>query len=417
MAIQGLRTTSNFVTGQRPLNWREGILLLDPNGDTPLLGLTAAMKKRETDDPEFNWWEKSLSTRRLQLTSSATALTSSNTTVTLDATNGNGKSVKEGDLLRVAETGEIVRVTADPTSDTSITIQRSWGDTAATALDTTAAGKNPWLIVIGSVYEEGSLAPSGVNFDPTKKYNYTQIFRGTLEMTRTASKTRLRTGDAVKEAKRECLQYHGIDMERAFWLGDRIETTVNGKPARSLGGYLWLLSNYNSGSNIANAKTDYPSGVTMAGLEEYMYDIFQYGSSEKMAFCGNRSLLTISQIVRKNSQFNIQSGIKEYGMDVSRLMTPFGTLVLKNHPLFNQDVGGTTAGTAYYGMESWMAVCDMAQFKYVYLTGSDTKYEPVLQSNGMDGMQSGYITECSLEIAHPVTHYLVKNLVAAAVDA
>lgn len=297
--------------------------MLEPNGDTPLLGLTSVMKKRETDDPEFNWWEKALSTRRLKLASSATALTASNTNITLDSTDGNGKSVKEGDLLRVMSTGEIIRITSDPSSDTAITIQRGWGDTAGTALDTTAAGKNPFLLVIGSVYEEGSLAPSGVNFDPTKKFNYTQIFRNTLEMTRTASKTRLRTGDSVKEAKRECLQYHGIDMERAFWLGDRKETTLNGKPARSTGGFLWLLTNYLSAVNVRDAKTDYSGGVTMEALEEYLYNIFKFGSSEKMAFCGNRSLLTIQQIVRKNSHMHIQSGIKEYGMDVSRLTCPF----------------------------------------------------------------------------------------------
>lgn len=415
MAIQGLRTTANFVTDQRPKNWREGILLLEPNGKTPLLGLTSVMKKRSVDDAEYNWWEKLLSNRRMQLTSSATAITTSNTTWTVAS---GASAVKEGDILLVEETGEAVRVAADPTSDTQVTVTRAWGG-SATALDTTANGKNPNIVVIGSVYEEGSLPPSGVNFDPTKRYNYTQIFRNTLEITRTASKTRLRTGDAVKEAKRECLQYHGIDMERAFWLGSRKETLINGKPARSAGGFKWLMDSYDAGSRVKDAVVDHATGVSMVDLEEYLYEIFQYGSTEKIAFCGNRSLLTIQQIVRKNTHFNIQSGIKEYGMDISKLSTPFGTLVLKNHSLWNQSTGGTAlSGTgAYYGMESWLAVMDMEYVKYVYLDGSDTKYEPVLQSNGLDGMQSGYLTECSLEIAQPQTHYLIKNLVAAKADA
>lgn len=414
MAIQGLRTTSNFATDERPKNWREGLLRLKPNGNIPLLGLTSVMKKRVVDDPEYNWWEKSVQTRRISLASSATALTTSNTSLTVSS---GALGLKEGDLLRVQQTGEILRVAANPTVDTTVTVTRAWGSTSATALDTTAAGKNPFMLVIGSVYEEGSAAPQGIGFDPTKQFNYTQIFRNTLEMTRTASKTRLRTEDSVKEAKRECLEIHGFDMERAFWLGDRKETTLNGKPARSLGGILWGLNNYNSASNIADAKVDYASGVTMLGLEEYLYEIFKFGSEEKMAFCGNRSLLTINQIVRKNSHFNIESGIKEYGMNVARLTCPFGTLVLKNHPLFNQDVGGTTAATAYYGMESWMFVLDMENVKYVYLTDSDTKYQPVLQANGVDGMQSGYLTECGLEVSHYATHYLIKNLHAGIADA
>lgn len=423
MAIQGLRTTANFVTNQRPLNWREGILLLYPNGDTPLTGITSLMKKREVDDPQFNWWDKILSTRRLQLVSSSTALTLAGTVVTLAATE-NALMLKEGDLLLVESTGEVMRVASDPNSNTSITVIRGFAGSTAASLNTTTAGINPFLKVIGSAYEEGSMAPAGTAYDPTQRFNYTQIFRNTLEATRTATKTRLRTGDAIKEAKRECLEYHAIDMEWAFFKGLQSSSTLNGKPIRTLGGMDYWINNYTNPQGVANynvhdAHADYPSGLTMRGFEEYMYSIFQYGSNEKMAFCGNRSLLTLNRMVRKNTQqhFVMSSPMKEYGMDIYRLTTPFGTLVLKNHPLFNQVQGGTTGGTAYYGLESWMYVLDMANITYVYLSGSDTQYQPDLQVNGLDGLQSGYLTECSLEVHHPATHSLVKNLVDAIVDA
>ena len=412
MAIQGLRTTSNFATDERPKNWREGLLRLYPNGSIPLVGLTSMMKKRAVDDPEFNWWEKPVQTRRLEL-SGASAVTASGTTITVAS---GALGLKEGDLLYIENTEEQVRVVSDPTVDTAITVSRAWNG-SATAVNATTAGVNKFVHVIGSVYEEGSAAPTGVNFDPTKKYNYTQIFRNSLEITRTASKTRLRTGDQVKEAKRECLEIHGVDMERAFWLGARKETVIKGKPARSLGGFKYLLDQYDSGSRVKNAVADHASGVEMQHLEEYLYDIFKYGSNEKMAFCGNRSLLTIQQIVRKNSQFQITAGIKEYGMNVSRLDCPFGTLILKNHPLFNQLTGTNTGTNDYYGMESWMCVMDMTNIQYVHLKDSDTKYEPKQEANGIDGMQSGYLTECSLEIAQPETHYLIKNLTKAKVDA
>ena len=32
MTIQGLRTSENFATNERPENWRKGLLMLDPNG-------------------------------------------------------------------------------------------------------------------------------------------------------------------------------------------------------------------------------------------------------------------------------------------------------------------------------------------------------------------------------------------------
>lgn len=408
MAIQGLRTSGNFATSERPLNWREGILLRYPNGSAPLTALTAAMKSRSVDDAEFNWWEKAVQTRQLTLGAN---LTTAGTEITVAS---GALSVKNGDVLRVNNTGELLRIAADPTSDTKLTVQRAYtGVVAATAVTYNGTGVNPTLAVIGSSYEEGSSAPTGVNFDPTKVYNYTQIFRNTLEATRTALKTRLRTKDQAKEAKRECLELHSIDMERAFWFGERFEGTKNGKPIRTTRGLLnWIDS-----GNIVTADTT--TGWDMGDLETYMEQAFRYGSSEKMCFTGNIGMLTIQQIIRKAKgiSWQLMSGDKEFGMNVSRLICPFGTLVLKTHPLFNQMPGGTTGTGAYYGVNSWLWILDMAELQYVYLKDSDTKYEPKLQDNGVDGLKSGYISECGLEVHHSLNHFLIKNLALAAAEA
>lgn len=413
MAIQGLRDTSNFVTNQRPQNWREGILLLYPNSagiaKAPLTALTAVMKSESTDDIQYNWWEKLKDDRRFALHATAGDLTTSNTTLTL-ASGENAKSLKEGDILLVEQTLELMLVTSDPTSDESIPVQRGFAGSTAATLDANGAGINPNLKLVGSAYEQGSLSPTGIAYDPTQRYNYTQIFRDTLEATRTALKTRLRTGEAIKEAKRECLEMHATAIEMAFWFGKRTSTTRNGKPLTTMDGVI----NFIDSANVKTVTTDYAGGLTMTGLEEYMYNIFKYGSSEKVAFGGNRALLTIQQVLRKNTTWQIESGVKEFGMRVSRIISPFGELVFKSHPLFNEMAGGTTGGSAFYGVESWMFVLDMTNFKYRYLKDSDTKYEPDLQTNGMDGQKAGYITECGIEVHHPKSHYLLKNVVAAA---
>lgn len=412
MALLGLRDTSGFVTDQRPKNWREGIMLLYPNGKAPLTALTTLMKSESVTDPEYYWWDKKLNTRRLLISASFNA---SQTTISVTAegsTSAGALSLKEGDVLYVENTGEKLRIASNPISDTSLTVTRGFAGSTATAVTISNAGVNPNMFVIGSAYEEASSAPAGVNFDPVKRYNYTQIFRNTLELSRTASKTRLRTGDQVKEAKRETLELHSIDMERAFWFGARSESTLNSHPVRTCDGVISVID----AGNIKTATTDYPSGLTMTGLEEYMYNIFKFGSNEKMAFCGNRAALTIQQCVRKNTTYNIQQGVREYGMNVTRITTPFGELVMKTHPLFNYITSGTnpTATSAYYGMESWMFVLDLDNLSYVHFTDADTKYEAKLETNGLDGMKSGYITEASIKVAHPTTHYLIKNLVAAA---
>lgn len=403
MAIQGLRDTTNFVADQRPKNWRESVLLLNPNGKAPLTGLTALMKTKSTDDPEFNWWEKTLPTQRVEL---AANVGTSDTSLTLVS---GASQLKKGHVLKIEQSGELVLVTSDPSTDTSVTVRRAMGTVSATAVTYNGASVNPNVQVIATAHKEGSDAPTGINYDPTKRYNYTEIFRSTLEMTRTASKTKLRTGDQVKEAKRECFELHTIEMEKAFIHGQRAEITYEGAPLRTTGG---IISHIDSANIVSNGGT----AVTMATLEGWLEKAFRYGSSEKVAFLGNLAMLAINQAVRKNSHFQIVSGIKEYGMNVNRLICPFGELILKTHPLFNQVTGGTNAGGggAYYGMTSWMLIIDQAEL--VYRPLDDTEYQKKLEANGLDGMKSGYLTEAGLEVHFPLAHFLVTGITAGAVD-
>lgn len=421
--MQGLRDTSGFVANEAPENWRQGLLLLYPNSakaaKAPLTALTSLLKERSVDDPRFHWWEKELDDRRFSLHATAAyaggdiaASAAGSVEIWNLAAGNNAKTLVQNDLLRVEHTGEIVRVYSDPTSDTQITVVRGDCGSTPAAVDPNGANVNPNLIVIGTAFEEGSLPPTGVNYDPTEYYNYTQIFRRTFEITRTASKTKLRTVEAVTEAKRECLEYISIDMERALLLGKRSTGTQNGRPRRTTAGVI----NQIDSSNIYS----FTSGsVQMSVLEEQMYTLFKYGSSEKMGLCGNRALLAIGQCVRKNSaaQWMIKEGVKEFGMSVTKLTCPFGEMTFKSHPLMTQAAGGTNAGaSAYYGMDSWSFNLDMDDITYTYLTDSDLDYEADLQANGMDGMQSGYLAECGLELHFGKAHSLWKQMQTGAAD-
>lgn len=401
MAIQGLRTSGNFQADQRPKNWREAMLFLHPNGKMPLTGLTSQMKSSSTNDPEFSWFEKATPDQRMTLSAD---IDTSQTTIAVTA---GASALKMGHVIRVEKSDELMFVVSDPTSDTAFNVTRAFAGSTAAAV--TIASEVKTIHVVGSAYEEGSLAPTGINYDPTKRRNYTQIFRNTLEMTRTGSKTRLRTGDAVKEAKREALELHGIEMEKAFIFGKPWEGTRNGKPWRTTGGIISFIDSNNIVTNPG------ASGVIeMEDLEVYLEQMFRFGSSEKLGVCGNEALLAINQCVRKNSHFQIESGVKEYGMNVSRLITPFGELVLKSHPLFNQL---TSASATLLTASSWLLVLDLAEIGYKSLEGDDTRYEKDLQENGMDGLKSGYLSECGLEVHFPTAHFLLKGLKKGIVDA
>ena len=410
MAILGFRHTANFVTNERPENWRQAILREYPNGTAPLFALTSLMKSESTDDPVFHWWQKNFDNRRVKFSA---ALTNVATTMTLDAAYKTAFILKAGDLLLIEGTGEIVSVTSDPTVATTVTITRGQAGTTGTAIDPTVAGTNYYATVVGSAYEEGSLAPSGVNYDPNEVFNYTQIFRNTLEMTRTASKTKLRTGDQVKEAKRECLEIHSTDIERSLWFSKKSTGTKNSKPYRTTDGVEAQIINGNPTGVVAA-----PAGgiIDMDWLETEMEKVFRKGGSEKMLFSSNAVMLAVNQVARRNSVYNITGSEKEYGMRVTRLVSPFGELVMKTHPLFNDMRGGVNGGTPFTSKANNAYILDMGEFIYRHFTGDDMRYEKDLTPVGLDGMKSGYLTEMGVELHHPNYHAIWTGIISGAED-
>lgn len=423
MAIQGLIGTgdlgSNAPVGsyseERPLNWRQGILMRYPNGHAPLTALSAVMKKKVTDDPQFHWWEREVSNVRLELDADL-PLNTDPATLTLVSDPfgfGGGLQVKVGDLLWVEESGEILYVST-VTSQTSIQVTRDWGGALGSKplVDYDGADVNPYLLVIGSVFEEGASTPESIRYRPTKHYNYTQIFRDSLKATRTAMQTRLRTVDEVRDAKQQALLYHSIRMEYAWIHGVRYEDVSGiggGQPIRSTGG---ILSFIPSANKIDEAGT----ALKMERFEELMLECFRFGSQEKMGFVGNRAIMAFVQMARRNASIEITPVQREFGMDIRRFFTPYGTIVLKTHPLFNQVTSQIVGGDTFYGMDSWAMILDMADLSYRPLRNSDTQYLPDRQDNGVDGLTSEYLTESGLEIHHGKHHMLLKGLVAGASD-
>lgn len=409
MAIAGLRDTNNFVTDQRPKDWREGIMLNEPNGNVPLFALTSLMKTKVATDPEFNWWEKTLNAQRAALTAN---LATTDTSIDFGTDGAKNAGFKNGHILEVEENGELVRVTA--ATDDTITIVRAVASTTEVLVDFDGDGINPYLRVVGNAHEEGSARPTGINFDPTKRTNYTQIFRDNLEMTETAAATNLRTGDQVREAKREALQYHSVAIEKALWLGKGVETTLNGRPWRLTWGFIHWITN-KLAANVVTAA----AAVDLEEFEDWMEQAFRFGSSEKMGFCGNRALLVLQRIARLNASYELVQGQKEFGMNVTRIVSPFGELVLKRHPLWNQfitDVNPTTGTTEFTALDSTLAIVDMAELTYRPLKTRDTFFKGGQEDRGDDAMISGYITEAGLQINHPENHFVIKNLSSGKLD-
>jgi len=386
MPVLGLRGSGSFSSDERPKNYRETILLLFPNASAPLTAILSKLKDEQTDDPEFKWFEKGLPSQRATVEGSQT---SGDTVIELEVSADN-KKFKPGHAVLNERTLEVMWVTASAAAG-QITVIRGKGSVAA------AMNDGDGLLIVGTHYPEGASAPVAVSYDPTVVSNYTQIFRTSLDVTRTAKATKIRYADGqyIKEAKREALELHSVEMERAFMFGSQVEDVSGAQPDRTTKGLLFFIT--------TNVK-DFAGTVDIASWENYMEDIFESGSNEKLLLCGNRALNVLNKLARAHHTINATPTSDSYGVQMTTWLTPYGTLQIKQHPLLSENPS----------FNDWGFIIDPAKVVYRYLRGGDTQYKENIQSPGDDATKNEFLTECGLEVQHQVAHGFFKDATAFA---
>jgi hypothetical protein len=392
-AILGLFGTGDFAAEQRPRNWRETILMLEPTGDIPLTALTSQIASEGTNDPEFNWWQEAFTARIVNTVGPDLAASTAGTvdTVTISPIAGGMDAFfcPQGTLLRVQATGEIMRVASDPTSANTVSVVRGWGLPTGFIVNASVGGS---LAVIGSAYAEGSGAPSAVARVPTKYTNYTQIFKDTVEHTNTARVTKTRTGDQISQDHERGMKRHMQGMEQAFFFGQASETYVGGQPLRTTKGLInWMNTNVE----------DYAGIGTLDDLDAFYQSLFLFGSDQRVAFVGNAWISRLNKLILNSTQYRITvDAITEYGYKFNHLMTPYGEVYYRRHPLFNVNPD--------YNNSAWHL--SFENLKYRCLPGRDTHIEPNVQLPGDDKKKDLILTECGLELHHEETFGLITNL-------
>lgn len=419
MAFLGMRGTGDWVANQRPENWRQKVLQLYPNGKAPLTAIMSMTGKERTTDPVYHWWEKAFPTQSATITS-----------VWRDAAltipyNGAVLPGAAGDIiyLRMTQTNVEIFVNGMVVflrNPNDLTM-----DVRAKVVQANAAGANSYLAVmlyeadnnstlttptyldsatvawiIGSAYAEGSNGAPSIMYDPQDLYNYTQIFKNALEHTRTAMQTQLRTPDQVKEARREALEFHGIEIEKAFIFGIRTQRLgANGKPERTTGGLRdFITTNRRDFSTDPNEAGNTWAAAGEAWLDTQLEIMFRYGNTEKLGLCGSGALMAINNLIKARGQVELTQVKGSYGINVTTWVTPFGSIHLKTHPLFT--LQATTRNSILFVEPSNLTTAIV----------KDTVYQPDIQENDLDGEKSQYLAEIGLECHLEMTHGWFDNV-------
>lgn len=426
VAYFGMRGSGNWSADERPKNWRQKILELYPNGDMPLTGILSKSKTKPTDDPEYNWWEEALASQAGDLnddgvytdSSLSTAYTSSDSvsvgdTLYIKVGSDTANQIRKGHLVMLrfydstapdnsrSKRGKVTNRAVN--GDNSMIAVKMREADSASATNLSTANR---IIVIGNSNSEGATMPDGIQYDPTKRVNYTQIFRTPLRFTGTALNTNLRTSDPYKRQKARILKYHGIEMERALiWNGSPYEGTGNNNmPEREAGGLINWIETYasdNTDNYVTSADVSASTTWTNGGKDwlDYQFEkIFKYGRQRKLALCGTGALNAINSLAAQYGDINLTPTTKAYGLAVNEWITPFGNLDLMIHPLFSHEKTETDS----------MLIVEPENITLRPLQGRDTKYKKDDRlerggAGGVDGIEEEFLTEIGWEIWHPQT--------------
>lgn len=378
---------------------------LMPNGEAPLFGLTSMLRSETATNVEHGFYTKTLVFPELNLDAAVADGAATSFVVASSA------QALPGMIFEVASTREHVLVTAVPDA-THVTVVRGRGTVAAAAI-----ADNVNLYHVGSAFEEGSNRPLSMTVQSVRVSNLTQIFRDTWAITDTARAIVQVIGEGnVAESKMDCVGFHAASIEKALFFGQKLSSTLNGRPFRKMDGIINItsdLANYPSTYSAANVTT---AGATTSytQLEAMVDPMFNQTTdpktaNERLMFVGGTAMRVLNAIGRLNGEYQLVDGMTNYGLRFKTFTMPRGTIRLIEHPLFNTNA-----------MWSKMAVgVDLTTFNIAYLgdrktqaSDFNTKGENV--DNGIDAVGGTLTTECTAIVKNPPANCVIYNLTAGA---
>lgn len=376
--ITGMRTTVNINQDRRVVDMAKEIALLQPT-KSPLVVLTKRLGTQTTTNPIFHWLEDDL-VARWDAINNPTGYTDTDTSIIVD----NGDLFNVGDIVKVPRTGEVMRVVN--VSENTLTVVRGYGTTSPSGLN-----DDEQLVIIGNAFKEGGLSAQPKTGLTKTVYNYTQIFKTSVQVSKTQEASNLYGGsDRAYQRKKKGIE-HAVDIERAAWFGERSEHINGEEVIRTTGGILGFISD-------SCPTYDANGSLTEEAFEkEFLEDLFRYGSDKKTMFCSSRVISVINSWGREKLQ--TVTGAETYGLAIMRYVSAHGELLLVKHPLFEGEIYGKMG-----------VALDLENVKYRPLKGRDTKLQTNIQPNDADYYLDQYLTEAGFQIKLPKTHGIIKNV-------
>lgn len=374
------------------------ITRLMPNGSAPLFGLTALLKEETAYQIEHGFYSKTMLFPQMQLTANAAI---GDTILTVAST----ANILAGMIMRSDSTNENMLVTG-VISPTQVAVQRAIGNVTPALIN---SGVNLWMV--GNAYEESSIRPASLIIIPQRVTNLTQIFRNTWAVSETTRATMLIAGDtAVAESRQDCAAFHAVDIEKAYFFGQRFFGTRNNQPFHTMDGLISSVTQ-NVPGNVSTllATTSYTQ--LEAALDPCFNQVTDPKSiGERLFFVGGFTRRVLHQIFRLNGTYFIEDGQTSWGLQFDSFKIPRGRFTIIEHPLFN----------AYGQASTWARMgiaVDLSTFNSAYMTGRKTtnkefNMDGATVDNGVDAVGGTLTSELTCLVKNPAADAILYNFTA-----
>ena len=387
MAVKGVFASDQNIAGTPKGDFASAILQVHPTGSAPLLALSSGMNSSDVKSVVTTWFEENHLAGYLTVTNAA------GTGPSLNFSAADISELLAGMLILNQGTGEYIFI--ESISGLVATVTRGFGGTTNTSISATDK-----VQIITTAHEEGSSKPTSIANVGYPRFNYMQIMRDSWDATGTAKAVSYHTGDVVAKNKADAGVFHAEKIEKAFLWGKKTIGTLNNKPFRTMDGIVNQITT-NTSSQTTNTQWE--------DIDNFLQTIFERNikgqPNERIAFCGNTVIGVLNKIAQLDGVINIAPGQTDFGMKVSKWMTPYGDISLMTHPLMNEN--------PIWSKELYVLHPAAIRVKYLRRTFHDT--------NDKDGTRAGsdadfgvFTTEATIEYGCELTGGIYTGIDTAA---
>ena len=348
----------------------------------PLTLLMNEFDRSSAFNPDFSWLQDELTPSITQINGGD--VTSGSVTFTVDKEEYGWVNC----LAQVQRTGEIIKITALSTGDSTWTVERSIGSTAAAAVV-----DNDYISILGGVAAEGSTSESARSVKSATKSSRCQIFRSPFQATETVMASKLYGPADLSNTQMLRGIEHAVYMEQAALWSEASLDTSGDEPIRTSDGLNAVIS-----TNSRN----FGGGLSLVSLFDFMEEVNRYSDGTKL-FLGGGSVISNVSLLAESALREV-SPADSYGLNVKKLVTPHGDLLIKKH----NKMEGNENGRMFF-------IVDTDNIGYRYLR--DTKLKTNIQAPDADSRKDEFLTEAGFEIRQERTHGVGTNAAATATGA